>query len=228
MSVVCGDEKKPRFLLTLDTEGDNLWSAPGVITTKNAAFIHRFLNLCETYNLRPTYMVDYEMTQSPEFVELGRDVLQRQAGERGMHLHAWNTPPIVSLTPDDFRLLPYLFEYDRIVMQEKITIMTNTLEEVFDHDLVSHIAGRWGLNQVYVQILVEQEYLVDCSVTPHVSWRQSEGDPRQQGGPDYSDFPGEAYFVSHDDISQAGDSPLLEVPETLFPSALRSGKVCTA
>ena len=97
-----------------------------------------------------------------------------------MHLHAWNTPPIVSLTPDDFKLLPYLYEYDRIVMQEKVAVMTNTLEEVFDLDMVSHRAGRWGLNQVYVQILVEQGYLVDCSVTPHVSWRQSEGDPRQR------------------------------------------------
>ncbi len=35
----------PRFLITIDTEGDNLWSLPREITTSNAKFLPRFQNL---------------------------------------------------------------------------------------------------------------------------------------------------------------------------------------
>jgi len=51
------------------------------------------------------------MAMSAAFVEFGRDVLARGTGEIGMHLHAWNSPPIVPLTGDDFHYQPYLIEY---------------------------------------------------------------------------------------------------------------------
>lgn len=41
------------FLITVDTEGDNLWQwKPGEkITTENSLFIPRFQELCEKYGL---------------------------------------------------------------------------------------------------------------------------------------------------------------------------------
>jgi hypothetical protein len=62
---------------------------------------------------------------------------------------------------------------------------------------------------------------VDCSVTPHVSWRSHAGDPAGRGGPDFSDFPERAYFIDPADIARACDSPqnaspLLEVPLTVL------------
>lgn len=46
------------FLITVDTEGDNLWQwKPGEkITTENSLFIPRFQELCEKYGLIPTYL----------------------------------------------------------------------------------------------------------------------------------------------------------------------------
>ncbi|MDA2925557.1 deacetylase, partial [Acidobacteria bacterium AH-259-L09] len=207
---------RPDFLVTVDVEGDNLWSAPRKITTNNAAYLERFESLCESYGLKPTYLVDYEMANSSVFVDFGKDILQERRAEIGMHLHAWNTPPLVPLTQDDFRFLPYLFEYPANVMREKVSVMTELLESTFDVEITSHRAGRWGLNEVYAHILIEKGYCVDCSVTPHVSWSRDLGDPKQSGGADYSDFPDEAYCVDLNDISRPGYSNLLEIPVTIF------------
>ncbi len=209
---------RPAFIITIDTEGDNLWARPRVITTRNAEFLPRFHVLCESHGLRPSYLVDYEMATAPAFREFGKDIIKRRTGEIGMHLHAWNTPPHVGLTADDFAFQPYLMEYPQPLMEEKVKILTGVLEEAFSVKAISHRAGRWGLNEAYARVLVRQGYRVDCSVTPHVSWRRHRGDPAGRGGPDYSRFPREAYFVDLDDISRPGDSALLEVPMTIVPA----------
>ena len=101
-------------------------------------------------------------------------------------------------------------------MREKIKVMTAKLEDVFGRKMVSHRAGRWSFNEMYARILVENGYLADCSVTPHVSWRFCKGDPARNGGSDFSEFPESAYFVDLKNIRQPGDSPLLEVPMTII------------
>jgi peptidoglycan/xylan/chitin deacetylase (PgdA/CDA1 family) len=207
--------RRPAFLVTVDTEGDNLWSRPGTITTRNAQYLPRFQSLCEKYRLKPTYLVNWEMSQSAAFVELGRDVLSRDAGEVGMHLHAWNSPPIVPLTADDNRFQPYLIEYPEQQIREKVKVMTETLAEVFGHRPTSHRAGRWGFDATYATILIEHGYTVDCSVTPHVSWQFCKGDPSKDGGTDYTDFPEAPYFLDPMDISRPGQSRLLELPVTV-------------
>ncbi len=213
---------KPFFLVTVDTEGDNLWARPREITTRNAEFLPRFQALCERYGLRPTYLVTYEMARSPAFQEFGRDLLHRRAGEIGAHPHAWNNPPLVPLTSDDLRFQPYLMEYPEPVMAQKLRVLTELLEDTFGVPMRSHRAGRWGLNETYARLLVQQGYLVDCSVTPHLSWRGHRGAPHGPGGPDYRGFPEDPYFVDLEDISRPGRSPLLEVPMTVVPSGLPS------
>jgi hypothetical protein len=46
------------FLITVDTEGDNLWSRPRDITVRNAEVLPRFQELCERHGLRPTYLTE--------------------------------------------------------------------------------------------------------------------------------------------------------------------------
>jgi hypothetical protein len=204
------------FLITIDTEGDDLWARPRDITTRNAAAVPRFQELCERYGMRPTYLVNWEMTRSDAFVDFGRSVLARDAAEIGMHLHAWNSPPIVPLTDDDFAHQPYLIEYPTAQMREKVKVMTDTLQTLFASQVVSHRAGRWGLDETYAGILAEAGYRVDCSVTPLVDWSTSRGDPNGSGGPDFRAFPDHAYFMDLDDISREGSSGLLQVPMTVI------------
>jgi hypothetical protein len=207
---------KPYFLVTIDTEGDNLWSAPREITTRNSRFLHRFQQTCEMYGVRPTYLTNWEMVQCQVFREFATDVLRRGTGEIGMHLHAWNNPPIVPLTNDDFGCLPFLVEYPDAVMREKIHVLTSTLELTFQTRMVSHRAGRWNIDRRYAAMLIEAGYAVDCSVTPRVSWASYAGDPAGRGGADYRGFPDEPYWIDPSDISRPGRSPLLEVPMTIL------------
>lgn len=207
---------KPFFLITIDTEGDNSWSKPRTITCRNVDFLPRFQALCESYGLKPTYLTNYEVAQSPAFQEFGKNILQCKTGEIGMHLHAWNSPPLTCLTPDDCFFHPYLIEYPEDIMRKKIAVMTDLLEDIFQVKMVSHRAGRWSFNALYAQILVEHGYCVDCSVTPHISWKSVLGDPKQAGGTDYSQFPEEAYLLDLQDVSRAGESSLLEIPVTIL------------
>lgn len=209
----------PAFLITIDTEGDNAWSCPRETTTRNAEYLPRFQELCERYGFKPTYLATWEMAHSPAFQRFGRDVIRAGCGEIGMHLHAWNSPPLTPLTGDDLVHLPYLIEYPESQMREKVRVLTDALENVFGTRMTSHRAGRWAFNEVYARILLEFGYLVDCSVTPHVSWRDCKGAPNGEGGTDYRGFPESAYYLDVTDISHFGDSDLLEVPVTIVKPA---------
>jgi len=208
--------KKKFFLITVDTEGDNLWSRPTRITTKNAEFIPRFQQTCEKYGLKPTYLTNYEMANSEFFREFASDCLNKGTCEIGLHVHAWNTPPEYNLTGDDMKHLPYLFEYPFHIMKEKILYLHNLLWEIFETQPRSHRAGRWGLTNNYAVILDELDYLIDCSVTPHVSWKSEKGDPQGQGGPDYRGFPSHPYFINLNNIKENGNTSLLEIPVTII------------
>jgi len=208
------------LLITIDTEGDDLWSRPREITTRNAAYLPRFQSLCERFAFKPVYLTNYEMAMSDAFVEFAGDALARGACEIGMHLHAWNSPPLIPLTSDDFHYQPYLIEYPDPVMKEKIRIVTRLLEDRFDQAMISHRAGRLGFDGRYAAMLLDEGYRVDCSVSPGLDWRGTPGDPNGNGGTDYRHFPDFPYFLSPSDISAPTSAGLLEVPMTIRSSGL--------
>lgn len=216
---------KPAFIITIDTEGDNLWQNHDRITTENTRFLPRFQQLCEKYAFKPTWLTNYEMAVDPAYVEFARDVIARDTGEIGMHLHAWNNPPIQDLTGDDWRHKPYLIEYPEALIREKVSYITQLLEDTLQTKMRSHRAGRWAFNEFYANLLIELGYQVDCSVTPRVNWQFSPGAPQGNGGTNYQHFPDCAYFIDPQDISRTGNSSLLEVPMSIQykHSALMNG-----
>ena len=205
------------FIITLDTEGDNAWDRRNITTVENAKYLPRFQKLCDKYNFKPTYLTNYEMARSKHFIELGKSVVLDNRGEIGMHLHAWDSPPEYTLTNKDWHFHPYLIEYPQEIMIKKIDFMTRLLEDTFDVKMSSHRAGRWAFNEDYAKLLLDYGYNIDCSVTPGISWELNKGDPEKNGGSNYKKFPFEAYFVNLDNISEKGDSSLLEVPMTILP-----------
>lgn len=206
---------KPAFLITIDTEGDNLWQKNSNLTTENARYLPRFQALCEKYGFKPVYLTNYEMAIDPIYIEFARDVIARNTAEIGMHLHAWNSPPLTALTDDDWRYKPYLIEYSDDVMKQKISFMTQLLEDTFQTKMISHRAGRWAFDERYAALLIEHGYQVDCSVTPKVDWRGAKGAPDGKGGTDYRAFPTHAYFMDILNINQPGNSSLLQVPMSI-------------
>ena len=204
------------FLITIDVEGDNAWSRTREVSTRNAGFLPRFQELCDKFDFIPTYLTNYEMAGDPFFAEFARDAANSERAEIGMHLHAWNSPPHVPLTADDFLHCPYLIEFPDDVIRRKVEFMTRFLEDTFSRPIESHRAGRWALNPFYVRVLSEFGYRSDCSVTPRVDWSASRGAPGGRGGTDYRRFPRRHYWIGGADISRSAISDLLEVPMTVF------------
>lgn len=180
---------KKKFLISIDTEGDNLWAwKPGdSINTENAKYLPRFQELCDQYGFKPTYLTNYEMACDDYFVEFAKNTMQENRCEIGMHLHAWNSPPAYELEvrSDVEPGAPYLIEYSEEIMDEKICYMTNLLKERFGILPVTHRAGRWAMNRTYFRLLEKHGYKYDCSVTPGKSWSHAPGQSNGSFGSDY-------------------------------------------
>ncbi|MFN9278930.1 MAG: deacetylase [Rubrivivax sp.] len=223
LRAVAPDPHAPAFLVTIDTEGDDLWGRPRVITTRNARHVQRFQRLCESFGLRPTWLTNFEMARCPEFLAFGRGVLRRGTGEIGMHLHAWNSPPLQPLTPDDLTAQPFLTEYPADVVDAKIGYMARLLRDRFECEIVSHRGGRWALDATCAQSLVRHGIGVDCSVTPDVRWVRAPTQEEKRPDAavvDYRGFPTRPYVVDLNEPQRPGRSSLLEVPMTVVPSSL--------
>lgn len=204
-------DNKKKFIITIDTEGDNLWSwnYGDNITSRNAKFLPRFQELCDEFGFKPVYLTNYEMAMDTDFVSMASEALNRGACEIGMHLHAVNNPPIVNnpavAYPNNF---PYLIEYQEKIIEEKIAYITKLLEDKFERKMVTHRAGRWALNKTYENLLIKYGYKIDCSVTPGINWSSAKGISEGSKGSDYSHSPNKPYYL--DD-----DKNLLEIPVTI-------------
>ena len=197
-----------KFLISIDTEGDNLWAwREGMpISAENAKHLGRFQALCEKYGFKPTYLTNYEMATSKEFVDFASDALKRSACSVGMHLHAWNSPPEFKLdNPLDKPEAPYLIEYPTEVMEEKIDFLTKLLSDTFETPMKTHRAGRWAMDSRYFSLLEKYGYIADTSVTPLIDWSNNTGATVGSAGSDYSNAPSHPYRV-------AETKELLEIP----------------
>lgn len=176
-----------KFIITIDTEGDNLWNwkEGDKITTKNIYSLQRFQDLCDKYHFKPVYLSNWEMIQNDDFVSFIKKGLKHNTCELGMHLHAWNTPPIISLPKCDTSSAPYLIEYPYEIMDEKISNITALIKQKFGFSPVSHRAGRWAMNDAYFELLRKYGYKIDCSYIPGFSLKKCSGQTPNFAGPDY-------------------------------------------
>jgi hypothetical protein len=202
------------FIITIDVEGDNLWKyrLNDSITTENAKYLPRFQELCEKYEYKPVYLVNYEMANDTFFVDFALDTMRAGNCEIGLHLHAWNTPPFYDLAESyhDYGL-PYLIEYPETIMREKINFLSQKLTETFNIKIMSHRSGRWTMNQNYFDLLIDSDIKIDCSVTPHVSWKSEKGFTAGSTGSDYTGSSEAPFVVKH----SAREDSLLETPVTI-------------
>lgn len=173
------------FIITVDTEGDNLWeyNKGEVVGTKNAKYLPIFQTLCEKYGFKPVYLTNYEMAMSDTFVAEAKEWLAKGTCEIGVHLHAWNNPPLYDLS-GPYNGNPYLIEYPEEVMRAKFKVIYDLIVERFGVKPISHRAGRWAMDDRYFKILKEFGIKVDCSHTPGINWSTNKG--ITMGGSDYS------------------------------------------
>lgn len=205
--------KNKKFLITIDTEGDNLWAwrEGDPIRTENTLYLPRFQTLCEGYGMKPVYLSNYEMLSDERFCAFAKEKQDKGLCEIGMHLHAWNCPPLEeTLTPrrDCVPGAAYLIEYSEKAMEEKIRFMTDLITEKTGLPPVSHRAGRWATNDVYFRLLQKYGYKIDCSVTPRLDWSSHPGCSPESGGSDYRRSPDTPYTIP--------GTALTEYPVTVY------------
>lgn len=196
------------FIITIDTEGDNIWGwrYGDNISTENSLFLGRFQKLCDKYGFKPVYLTNYEMVMDSRFTLFAKKASRENRCEIGMHLHAYNTPPFYDIGayyPNNF---PFITEYPEEVITEKIHTMTKVLSSVFETDIISHRAGRWSINDIYLRQLKKSGYLIDCSATPTIDWSNTVGLSKGSCGTNYINCPQETHYM---------DNNLLEVPVTV-------------
>ncbi len=176
-----------KFIITIDTEGDNLWDwkTGKTITTYNTNYLQRFQRLCDEFGFLPVWLSNWEMIHDPSFVDFLKKNIALNHCELGMHLHAWNNPPIYELPFDEHSGQPYLIEYPLEIMEKKIAVITNEMKRIFGICPITHRAGRWAINEDYFRLLYKYGYKVDCSITPGIDWRLSPGQTPGVKGIDY-------------------------------------------
>lgn len=139
-------------------------------------------------------------------------LLKFHSFEIGTHLHAEYVPPEATLKIGD-NVASYQFpcaDVNDQLEREKIKNMTDRISDLTGQRTVSYRAARFGADINTIESLKVLGYKIDSSVTPHIDWQK-------QGGPDFSSFPEQPYFVSSSDFSQKSDRGLLEFPITIGP-----------
>jgi len=203
-----------KFILTIDTEGDNQWDHGRELSVQNIEFVPRFQELCSNYGIRPTYLVTSEICNDPYSREIFTAYSREDQAEIGAHLHSWTTPPFKD--EDGYRENDpehaFATELSYELMNKKIRNLTEQIEESFCKRPTSFRSGRYGFNNYVAKSLIENGYLVDSSVTPFVSWVAQKGLHGGQGGPDFIRHSPYPYKFRFDGGS------ITEIPITTLPT----------
>jgi len=168
----------PLLLVIVDTEEEFDWAKPhsrDETRVSTVRYQDRAHKVFDRYGLRPTYVIDYPVASQPEGFEPLRALHQDGRCQIGAHLHPWVNPPHVEeVTARN----SYPGNLPAELEEEKLKVLTATIEENFG--LRPHIykAGRYGIGPNSAEILARNGYRIDTSIVP--TW-----DYRADGGPDF-------------------------------------------
>jgi hypothetical protein len=197
----------PRFLITVDTEEEFDWNGPFSRDrhgTTHIPAIRRFQTMCEQHGIVPVYLVDYPIADDAAAVELLGGFANTGNAEIGVQLHPWVNPPFVE-TVNTFNSFACNLSAD--IEREKLTVLHQKIVERFGVRPDIYRAGRYGAGESTPDILQDLGIAIDTSVRSRFNYSA-------QGGPDYSDFPVNPYWLIPD--------RLIELPlTTVYAGRLR-------
>lgn len=203
-----------KVIITIDTEGDNQWDHGRDLTVENITYIPRFQNLCEEFNIKPTYLITTEVAQDKAAKEILNTYSKTEKAEIGAHLHSWSTPPFIDREGYRKNDINHAFasELPFDLLDNKVCALTKQIETSFGKRPTSFRSGRYGFNESVAKSLIKNGYLVDSSVTPFVTWAAHKGVPGMNGGPDFIDSIPYPYQM------KLKDEAITEIPITILPT----------
>ncbi len=202
------------FILTIDTEADNQWDHGRGLTVENIRFVPRLQELCNKYEIKPTYLVTSEVCEDSFAREIFCEYIENDEAEIGAHLHPWTTPPFLNKEGYRYNDRHHAFanEIPEDLLINKLRYLTDQIGTSFGKRPTSFRSGRYGFNENVAKALISNEYMVDSSVTPYIDWSNYKGVPGLKGGPDFMNYRPSPYTYSHK------GSYLLEIPVTIVPT----------
>lgn len=209
-------EPRVQFVVSVDTEPDNVWSDFRSSTLRNVLELHHFHRAMADLGIRPTYLVTWSVAADPACVKSLRSLKNFGPCEVGAHLHAWETPPFLA-SGDDRAGAVFAHELPLEHFEAKLRNLTECIAENFARPR-SYRAGRFGFTHEHISILESLGYVVDSSVTPLLNRSRKFGLPKAKGGRggrDYRRAPLDPYHPDYGDDLRPGNAQLLEVPLTV-------------
>lgn len=194
------------YTVTVDTEEEWDWAAgfptgrPGVT---NIERIPRFQELCTRYGAAPTYFTNRAVLDDDRARAIMAEIAATPNVEIGMHIHPWNSPPIVTQGPVPERE-SFLANLPPDVIRAKLAGVYERFSALGVRP-TSFRGGRYSSGGTIHEFLREHGFLVDASVLPYTDWPYD-------GAPDYR----------HRNLQPArlpprrpDEAPLWEIPLTL-------------
>jgi hypothetical protein len=194
----------PAVLVGIDTEADDQWSAKGreKNEVKNVARLPELQALFDSFGVRPTYLVTYEMATRESSSAILRELAGTGRCEIGTHLHPWSSPPF---RPEDLRAHSYPHNLPGELLERQLAELTAVIEEKLGVRPTTYRAGRNGFDGNSLPILERLGYTVDTSVDPLFN-------ERRKGGMAFAGAPLVPYHPDYADVRRPGRSKILEVP----------------
>src|SRR6202047_2505337 len=156
--IACPPGPPPLIVVVVDTEAEFDWvrqqprQAMGVSSVKAQLQMQRIF---ERYEVRPTYVLDYPVSSTPEAYEIIRDFHRSGACEIGAHLQPWHNSPFVEPKTDENSYpgnLPCELE------REKLAQLSRVIHENVGVRPRIYKAGRYGVGRSTARILAELGY----------------------------------------------------------------------
>ncbi len=189
----------PRFVVTVDTEEEFDWGASftrGDHGMSHIAAVPRFQDMCDRHGIKPSYLVDYPVTQDAMAVEMLGGFAAANRAEIGVQLHPWVNPPFSEAISSHNS---YACNLPADLEREKLTRLYAAITGNMGVKPVSYRAGRYGAGPATPTILRDLGISIDTSV-------RARFDYSGQGGPDYSRHPINPYWLI--------EGALMELPLT--------------
>ena len=154
------------FILTIDTEEEWDWSGPfpqQVANVNNIDKLPAFNNICEDLGIRPTYFVDYAVSDNKIAVEKMLTFTTKGNCEIGAHLHPWCNPPYYAEVGE---AESHVINLPVEQVANKLDALMTSIDSGFGVKAKSFRTGRWGIDKNVMELLVNSGIEVDSSVYP--------------------------------------------------------------
>lgn len=200
------------FIVSIDTEEDMPnWVPEKITRVENIKALPKFHKLFQKYHVKPTYLVNEPVLQSSLSCQIINGLHGKGDCEIGLHLHSWNTPPIMK--EEKKRKATVLNNYSNEIQNQKINNIHNLFVEKLSFSPTSYRAGRYGLTPTTIEMLCKLGYLVDSSVVPLENYSS-------YGAPDYSECSNDPFWIKAENGCRILELPLSVDLVTIMPKQI--------